>query len=320
MSEPIRLRPTEKNTADLPAQPHRVAGDAAPGLTVEPVMSVEGAGYAYRRGHPVLQDISAALMPGRVTALIGPNASGKSTLVRLLLGALEPRRGSIAIGGMDVGRLRPADRARWISYVPQRAGVGFAFTVRQIVAMARHAAGDAARQADAIERLLVDYDLADVSERPFAHLSGGQQQRVLLARAHAQSLGGGRVMLLDEPASHLDLRHAHALMRRLRMLAGEGLAVLVVVHDLNLALQYADDAWLLDAGRLAAAGPWGQVLMPEVLQPVYGVDLRHIAPEPGDPEARPALLVGMAWGAATMLKRSADSPDEPAIESPRSQA
>lgn len=316
MTGPARLRPTEKNPADLPAQPHLVAGDAAPGLTVEPVMAVEGAGYAYRRGHPVLQDITASLMPGRVTALIGPNASGKSTLVRLLLGALEPGRGSIAISGMDVGRLRPADRARWISYVPQRAGVSFAFTVRQVVAMARHAAGDAARQADAIERLLVEYDLADVAERPFAHLSGGQQQRVLLARAHAQSLGGGRVMLLDEPASHLDLRHAHALMRRLRVLAGEGLAVLVVVHDLNLALQYADDAWLLNAGRLAAAGPWDQALTPGVLQPVYGVDLRHIAPEPGDPDARPALLVG----AATMLKRSADSPAEPASESPRSPA
>ncbi len=297
----------------LPDTPHTTENNPTPGpetplgpangtVNNEPVMSAEAVGYAYPRGKPVLQDVNAALMPGRVTALIGPNASGKSTLVRLMLGALHPDAGRVSLGGMEVGRLRPAARARWVSYVPQRGGVGFAFTVRQIVAMARYVAGDAKQRGDAIERLLIDYDLADVADRPFPYLSGGQQQRVLLARAHAQSLGGGRVMLLDEPASHLDLRHAHALMHRLRGLADGGLAVLVVVHDLNLALRYADDAWLLDAGRLVAAGPWDRVLTPEVLQPVYGVALRRVEPEAGGPDARPALLVGTASQAATMLQ------------------
>ena len=246
--------------------------------------------------------MTLALAPGRVTALIGPNASGKSTLIRLMLGALSPASGRVTLGGQEVARLRPADRARWISYVPQRAGVCFAFSVRQVVEMGRYAAGDGARHAAEVERLLVDCDLADVADRPFAQLSGGQQQRVLLARARLQAAGGGRVMLLDEPASHLDLRHAHEMMGRLRALAAAGLAVLVVVHDLNLALRYADEAWLLDAGRVCEDGPSGRVLTPQVLEPVYGVGLQRIAV----PGHGAVLRVGDLAGAATMPHRRED--------------
>ena len=158
--------------------------------------------------------------------------------------------------------------------------------------MGRHAAGDAAGHRETLEHLLDAYDLTEVAERPCAQLSGGQQQRVLLARAQPQAMGGGRVMLLDEPASHLDLRHAHVTMRRLRTLAAEGLAVLVVVHDLNLALRYADDVWLLDAGQLAGQGGWAEVLTPQVLAPVYGVELRYAQPPDEEPHARPMLCVG----------------------------
>ncbi|MFI4862403.1 MAG: ABC transporter ATP-binding protein [Phycisphaerales bacterium JB063] len=306
MSENAELK-THGNASDLAAQ---VLGRPRPSASVEdaPVMQLDQVAYHYRRGRPVLRGVSASLGAGKVTALVGPNAAGKSTLMRLLLGALHPTQGKATLAGLEVGKLRPADRARWISYVPQRAGVRFGFSVRQVVAMGRFAAGDHAKHARAIASILDDAGLADVADRPYAQLSGGQQQRVLLARAQTQALGGGRVMLLDEPASHLDLRHAHATMLRLRERASEGLAVLVVVHDLNLALRYADDAWLLDRGRLVQAGPWHEVLTPEVLAPVYGVVLRQQPADEADPTGRPTLIVGPGANAATMPPRAIVAP------------
>ncbi|XAM00424.1 ABC transporter ATP-binding protein [Phycisphaeraceae bacterium D3-23] len=298
MSENVELE-TPETASDLAAE---VLGMPRPSVAVDaaPVMRVEGVGFHYRRGRPVLRDIDTTLRAGRVTSLVGPNAAGKSTLMRIMLGALHPTQGKATLAGLDVAKLRPADRARWISYVPQRAGVRFGFTVRQIVTMGRFAAGDQTKRASDIDTILDDTGLKDVSDRPYAQLSGGQQQRVLLARAQTQAIGGGRVMLLDEPASHLDLRHAHTTMLGLRERAAEGLAVLVVVHDLNLALRYADDCWLLDQGKLVEAGPWHDVLTPSVLAPVYGVVLREQPPDADDPAGRPTLIVGPGANAATM--------------------
>ena len=139
---------------------------------------------------------------------------------------------------------------------------------------------------DAVERAIGACDLAQVRGRVFAELSGGQQRRVLLARAVAQSAGAGRVMLLDEPASGMDLRHVHQTMKRLGELAQQGLAVLVVMHDVNLAAAYADDVWLMDDGQIVRAGPWYRVLEPEMLERVYGVRFTAMTP-PGDAVAEP---------------------------------
>jgi len=249
-------------------------------------IEVNGVGYRYTPGNRVLIDADAVLRPGRITAVVGPNAAGKTTLVKLLLGVLTPDQGSVTIDGAPIHKLDPQTRARWISYVPQRAGVRFGFTVRQIVAMGRFAAADDAEAHT--DEVLAQLGLGDLSERAFETLSGGQQQRILLARAMAQSRGSGRIMLLDEPAGHLDLRHAHQTMRQLQAIAQRGLAVLVVVHDLNLALTYADDAWLMHQGRIIATGTWQEVLAPRILEPVYGICLTQID---GDAGGRPALLV-----------------------------
>ncbi len=139
--------------------------------------------------------------------------------------------------------------------------------------MGRFAAGTDGGEVDAV---LNACDLMDQQDRLFTQLSGGQQQRVLIARAMAQSQGAGRVMLLDEPGSSLDLWHLHHLMGLLRAQAGRGLAVLVVLHDLNLAARYADDVWLMDRGTLRAAGRWDDVLRPGVLEPVYGVAMQAL--------------------------------------------
>ncbi|MEM9916308.1 MAG: ABC transporter ATP-binding protein [Planctomycetota bacterium] len=278
-----------------PATPAGSADDAA--LTVRGVTF----GYGPPRNHPrkksngpsdakALDDVSAALRPGRVTVVLGPNASGKSTLLRVMLGQLEPWAGTVTLGGAGgpaVASLAGKPLARRVSYVPQRGGVSFAFSVRQIVAMGRFAFGDERFVDDALEKC----GITDLAGRAFNELSGGQQQRVLIARAWAQSRGVGDtpeknvepamrtlpgVVLADEPASSLDLRHAHAAMALFREMADEGLAVLVVLHGLELATRWADEVWLMDRGRIVAAGGADAVLRPEVLSPVYGLGLDRL--------------------------------------------
>lgn len=264
-----------------------------------PVAALCAVEFGYEPGVPVVRSVTAQLRRGRVCALIGPNASGKSTLIKLMLGQLTPWNGTVELVGRPVGSVSHLRRARLMSYVPQTGGVSFAFTVRQVVAMGRYAAGDGDLRGPVVDRALAVCDLTDVADRVFAHLSGGQQQRVLLARAVAQSDEAGVVMLLDEPASGMDLMHVHRTMRMLRRLAsggagasgrdgsvGRGPGVLVVLHDVNLAARYADDVWLMAGGALAAAGPCRDVMRPELLEPVYGVRFvpiepptaRHIAP------------------------------------------
>jgi len=237
----------------------------------DPIISLQQVRFGYDVS-PVVDGVSADLQPGKVTALIGPNAAGKTTLMRLMLGLLRPWSGRVLVDGQSVVSWSPAERAHRLSYVPQRPGVRFAFTVRQVIAMGAH--GLAKRKAvTLIDEAIEQAELADVADRVLMELSGGQQQRVLLARAEVQSAANGRAMLLDEPGSHLDLQHRHAMMQRLRELAAGGLAVLVVLHELDLAVRYADEAWLMDAGKLVAAGRWDAVLTPQRLSPVYGLNL-----------------------------------------------
>lgn len=261
----------------------------------DPVISLQKVCFGFT-SVPVVQDVAGGLQPGKVTALVGPNAAGKTTLMRLMLGLLQPWSGAVLVNGQPVADLSPAERAGLVSYVPQRPGVRFAFTVRQVIAMGAHSLVRRAA-ASLVDQAIEQAGLAGVADRVLMQLSGGQQQRVLLARAEVQSATAGRAMLLDEPGSHLDLQHRHAMMQRLRSLAAGGLAVLVVLHELDLAVRYADEAWLMDAGRLVAVGPWDAVLTPSVLSPVYGLDFEQI--DRG--ENRPLLAVTNGLG-DTMVK------------------
>ena len=251
-----------------------------------PPIEVRDVRFAYHGRRFVVDGVSGAAAAGRVVALLGPNGSGKTTLLKLMLGELRPASGVVMLGGRQPARIPAPRRAAAVSYVPQRSAVTFAFTVAQVVAMGRHALpADAAAERRALEQC----DLLGLAGRPVSELSVGQQQRVLVARAAAQSAGGGRVMLLDEPTSAMDLAHAHATFAMLRAWAAAGLAVVAVMQDLNMAARYADDVWLLDGGRLAASGPWPSVLLREILEPVYGVTLRNLG---GDaPGGRPLFDV-----------------------------
>lgn len=248
-----------------------------------PLMEIRDVVFAYRRHQLVLDRARAIVQPGLLHALIGPNAAGKSTLIKLMLGRLRPRSGRVLFEGRRLRRLSVRRRAALISYVPQRASTGFAFSVREVVAMGRYALPP---RPEAIQRAMLACELGPLADRPYAQLSVGQQQRVLLARAMAQAAGQGRLMLLDEPTSAMDLAHAHRTMEQLRWLAGRGLAVVAVLQDLNVAARYADRIWLMDGGRLVADAPWADVLRPPILEPVYGVSVRSYRVRDGaEPEA-----------------------------------
>ena len=253
-------------------------------------LALDNVSFAYHHSQPVVEGITARLAPGKLTCIIGPNAAGKTTLLRLMLGQLTPHAGRITLDDRPIARLGPLALARRLAYVPQRGHVSFAFTVRQIVAMGRFAAGP---DAAAVDHALAQCDLAHLADRVFNHLSGGQQQLTMIARALAQAAppqtrnpqsetrNASQALLLDEPAASLDLWHVHRVMQLMRRQLAPTRAIAIVLHDLNLALRYADDVWLIDAGRLAAAGPWHEVMTPAALEPVYRVRLEPVASDPG---------------------------------------
>ncbi|MEZ6241516.1 MAG: ABC transporter ATP-binding protein [Phycisphaerales bacterium] len=249
--------------------------------------------FAYRRARPVLRGVDLELTPGRVTAIVGPNASGKSTLLRLLLGRLTPTKGRVTLDARPVHRYPPRELAKRVAFVPQSPSLSFSYTVEQVVRFALLASGRSAPMG-VVTRALERLDIADRAHQPWSELSVGLQQRVALARALAQLLaspaGDDRYLLADEPTSALDPRHALAVIALLTELAADGVGVGVVLHDLSIALRVADDALVLDeSGRLAADGPVSETLTPHVLQPVFGVRFARVAPK-ADTSAPPALV------------------------------
>jgi len=226
-----------------------------------------------------LREISVAASPGRITALIGPNAAGKSTLLKCIIGALTPTRGAVVIDGKPAHRTHPYWMARRIAYVPQRSTVSAAFTVRQVVELGRYALSPSQRRVDeAVERM----ELGDLVDRPYNALSVGQQQRVTLARALAQLEPTGH-LILDEPMSAMDLRHVRDGWALLRELAGRGATIVIAMHDLSTVASFADDAWLLHDGRLVAAGNVCEVMSAARLRTVFEVDFRWIEADGAGP-------------------------------------
>jgi iron complex transport system ATP-binding protein len=242
---------------------------------------VDQVSHAYRRLQ-ALTRISVQAAPCSITAVIGPNAAGKSTLLRCAIGGLRPTQGRVLVDGEPAHRLKTTRLARRIAYVPQRSVVSASFTVREVVELGRYALEPSRQRVDdALEQL----DLAQIADRPYPALSVGQQQRAALARAVAQLAGDGH-LVLDEPTSAMDLRHVREAMLVLRRLADGGATVLVAMHDLMLAASVADECWLLDGGRLAAAGPTRGVMDLERLRGVFGVGFEWV----GRPGRDPILL------------------------------
>jgi ABC-type cobalamin/Fe3+-siderophores transport system ATPase subunit len=248
---------------------HRHAARA----NASPLLSIDDVTIRYE-ARTVLRNISLDVNAGEVLALIGPNGVGKSTLLRACSATLKPISGRILIAGQDTQRLRVEERARLIAVVPQAVRLPEIFNVFETVLMGRTPyLGWLGRESEqdqaAVQAALDRTATLDLADRPIGELSGGEQQRVMIARALAQS---ARILLLDEPTAHLDLKHQASVLSLVCDLAhAENYAVLIALHDLNLAAQYADRVALLSNGAVAAIGTPEAVLTEENLSPAYGL-------------------------------------------------
>jgi iron complex transport system ATP-binding protein len=216
-----------------------------------------------------------SLAAGEMLGVIGPNGSGKSTLLRLLSGVLQPSSGDVRVYGRPLAAYARREIGRAIAVVPQETMIEFPFSVTEVVLMGRspHLGGfafegdrDMQVARDAMQRTGV----LDLASRSIHELSGGERQRVVLARALAQEAG---ILLLDEPAAFLDIRHEVEIYDLLRDLQREGRSVLTVLHDLNLAALYCDRVALLKAGRLVRVGTPAEVITYRTLTEVYETEV-----------------------------------------------
>jgi iron complex transport system ATP-binding protein len=242
------------------------------------MLRIEGLSTSYGP-RQVLHAISLDVQAGEVLALIGPNGAGKSTLIRAVSGVIPSQGGKVGINGENLLTLTPMRRARLLAVVPQAISLPPAFTVWETVLLGRtpylNFLGKVSSRDEEIARTaLKKVDAFDLSDRHVSELSGGEQQRVLLARALAQATP---ILLLDEPTVHLDLQYQVSLMEIVRTLAHEDkMAVLIALHDLNLAARYADRVALIVAGEIKAAGTARQVLTPEIISKAYHLEVKVI--------------------------------------------
>ncbi|WP_095133121.1 heme ABC transporter ATP-binding protein [Pseudomonas sp. Irchel s3h14] len=241
-----------------------------------------------RRGRKiVLTDITLELKPGEVLGVLGPNGAGKSTLLGALCGELHADHGSVWLDDREMNQWAGTLRAQRLAVLPQVSTLDFAFRVEEVVGMGRlpHQSGRV-RDDEIVAAALHAADAGHLSGRSYLALSGGERQRVHLARVLAQLWPGeaGQTLLLDEPTSMLDPLHQHTTLQAVREFANRGAAVLVILHDLNLAARYCDRLLLLEGGRPVALDTPEQVLRPEPLKAVFGLEvLVQQHPERGHP-------------------------------------
>jgi iron complex transport system ATP-binding protein len=241
------------------------------------ILSVSGLSFRYdRTGRAVLRDLSLEIPAGAVTAILGPNGSGKTTLLRLLLGVLRPAAGAIQLAGRPQQAYSRRERSQLVGLVPQDEHIPFDFTVLEYVLLGRAPYLGPLQMPGEVDRqvalaALRTAGLASMEDRPLPTLSGGERQLATVARALAQQ---PQVLLLDEPAAHLDLSNQGRLLAILGELATQGTTLLLTTHDPNLAASVASMIVLMRDGRVLTAGPPERTLTAENLSATYGVPVR----------------------------------------------
>lgn len=235
----------------------------------------ENVSFSYR-AHEAVRGALLELREGEFLGLVGPNGSGKSTLLQIATGYLHPGAGGVTLFGKDIARLSRREIAGSIAYIPQKSDPAFPFTVLQMALMGRHpyaglGAFDTDEDIQIARESLAGAGIAELAPRMYNELSGGEQQLVLLARALAQRTP---VIVLDEPASFLDMRRQWEIMNRLAEQRERGATILATFHDLGLAARWCDRVALMDRGRIAACGTPREVLTGENLAGVYSLGLR----------------------------------------------
>ncbi len=239
----------------------------------------------HRGARKILSGIDLELRAGEVLGVLGANGAGKTTLLATLAGELAATEGRVELDGRAMAGWTPAALARRRAVLPQSPSLSFDLSVREVVAMGAYPFAELtpADHEALLRQALHQADAAGLAERRYLALSGGEQQRVQFARALAQVLaarepGQYRVLLLDEPTASLDPRHQLMLLGAVQALArAEGIAALVVLHDVNLAAQWCDRLLLLARGRCVALGTPAEVLTPQTLEQVYELPVNVLA-------------------------------------------
>ncbi len=246
------------------------------------MISVKHLNFAHGK-HSILDDVSLDIVPGEVCALMGCNGAGKTTLMRLVCGDLAPDSGEILFNNRPLRDWKADELAQLRAVMTQNPKLGFSFAAVDVVMLGRlplHAGRAGQDDAEAAYNLLKLVDAAHLAERDFLTLSGGEQQRIHLARALAQLRCDntcdmrGRFLLLDEPTSNLDIKQQHLMLQLVRGLAdSQGLGVVIIMHDLNMAAQCADRVCLLNSGRILASGSPARVLTQEHIGAAFGLEV-----------------------------------------------
>ena len=244
------------------------------------ILSLTDIGYAYAPHRPpALRNVTLDIAAGSLVAILGPNGGGKTTLLHVLLGLLPPGTGTLTIAGKPHAAYSRRALSQLIGLVPQHEHIPFDFTLLDYVLLGRApylgplempGEKDLAVARGALETV----GLATLQARAVTALSGGERQLAMIARALAQA---PRILLLDEPTSHLDLANRQAVQKVLRKLADHGVTVIFTTHDPHLAAAMADHAILIRGGMLLAAGPFDTIFTAERLSATYGIDLQVIA-------------------------------------------
>ena len=234
-----------------------------------------------RHGVPLVEDVDVSLDSGQILVIAGPNGAGKTSLLRLLSGELSPTQGIVELDGKSMSGYTANDLARRRAVMQQSESLRFSFSVRQVLELGRHPwHGNRAQDEDAIDAVLKLADLNALADRPYPALSGGERARVQFARALVQlwPIEPPRpgLLLLDEPTASLDLAVQSQILRLLRDLARRGLSVAVILHDLNQALQLADQVLLMKDGRMLAAGRGDEVLQADPIREAFGIEIERL--------------------------------------------
>lgn len=232
---------------------------------------LEKLNFHYNRKKQVLKDIDLTLPSGKFTAILGPNGSGKTTLMKQVNRILVPQLGRITLSGVDVASMSAGDMARTVAYVPQMTGGMMSGSVMDTIMLGRKPYikwKPSDEDVEIVSRCLMRFHLEDIAQREFNALSGGQKQTVLIARALAQT---PRMYLFDEPVSFLDVRNQLEIMTAARELVDQdGKTVIMVLHDLNMALRFADHVVIMKEGSVFAQGTPSEVITEENILAVYG--------------------------------------------------
>lgn len=226
----------------------------------------------------LLRHLTAHVMPGQLVAVVGPNGAGKSTLIKLISGELQPQTGSIQLNGTDISQYTAKQLAKQRAVLTQQLQQAFTFTVKEVVAMGRYPHFEnhpTQTDTNTIDWAIEQLGLSFLENRHYNTLSGGEQQRTQLARVLAQVTGSQtkqpKLLLLDEPLNNLDIRQQHQSLQMAQDFVKEGNMAIAVLHDINMAAQYADRVLVLKQGYQLAYGPVSETITPEVLETCYGL-------------------------------------------------